>query len=99
LKRGHSHDQQSERLTIEKEAHADAKVRMTQPEAKPISWLNITGEWAPDYRSPERAAITGVYSQRGGSVGLMTDYVIDQVTAGLVPAPDFLSGRVPAQAS
>jgi nicotinamidase-related amidase len=84
---------------VSKEAHDDAKVLMTQAGAKPITWLNLTGQWAPDYRSPQRAALGSIYSQRIGTVALMTEYVIDQVTAGLVPAPDFLSGRVPAQAS
>ena len=83
---------------VTKEAHDDAKVRMTQAGAKPITWLNVTGEWGPDYRSPERAAMGSIYSQRIGGVALMTEYVIDQVTAGLVPAPDFLSAPVPAGA-
>ena len=83
---------------VSKEAHDDAKVRMTQAGAKPITWLNLTGEWAPDYRSPQRAALGGIYSQRIGTVALMTEYVIDQVTAGVVPAPDFLTDRVPAGA-
>ena len=52
---------------VTKEAHDDAKVRMTQVGAKPINWMAVTGEWAPDYASPERAATTSVYSQHGGS--------------------------------
>ena len=83
---------------VSKEAHEDANVRMTQAGAKPITWLNVTGEWAPDYRSPDRAALGSIYSQRIGTVALMTEYVIDQVAAGLVPAPDFLSAPVPAGA-
>src|SRR6266850_2530551 len=76
---------------VSKEAHDDAKVLMTQAGAKPITWLNLTGQWAPDYRSPQRAALGSIYSQRIGTVALMTEYVIDQVTAGVVPPPDFLS--------
>ena len=83
---------------VSKEAHDDAKVRMTQAGARPITWLNVTGEWAPDYKSPQRAALGSIYSQRIGTVALMTEYVIDQVTAGLVPAPDFLSEPLPAGA-
>ncbi len=83
---------------VTNEAHDAAKVRMTQAGAKPITWLNLTGEWAPDYTSPQRAALGSIYSQRIGSVALMTEYVIDQVTAGIVPAPDFLSPPVPAGA-
>ena len=58
----------------------------------------VTGQRVPDSRSPERAALTRTYSQHGGGVGLMTDYVIDQVAASVVPAPNFLSAPVPAQA-
>jgi len=83
---------------VSKEAHDDAKVLMTQAGAKPITWLNLTGQWAPDYRSPQRAALASIYSQRIGTVALMTEYVIDQVTAGVVPLPDFLSTPVPAGA-
>ena len=32
---------------VTKEAHDDAKVRMTMAGAKPINWLALTGEWAP----------------------------------------------------
>src|SRR5437899_7722584 len=84
---------------VTKEAHDDAKVVMRQAGARPITWLNLTGQWVPDYRSPERAALASNYSQRGGGVGLMTDYVIDEVAARVVPAPDFLSAPVPARAS
>src|SRR5258706_10213711 len=63
---------------ITTEAHDDAKDRMMQAGAKAINWLAITGEWVPDYTSPERQAITDVYLQRGGSAALMADYVIAQ---------------------
>jgi nicotinamidase-related amidase len=80
---------------ITTEAHDDAKVRMVQAGAKPINWLAVTGEWVPDYTSPERQALTDVYRQRGGAAALMADYVIAQVTAGLVEAPSF--GSVPVR--
>jgi nicotinamidase-related amidase/ketosteroid isomerase-like protein len=73
------------------EAHEDAKARMVQAGAKPICWLAVTSEWVPDYKSPERAAVGGVWSLRGGTVGLASDYVLAQITAGLVPMPSFLS--------
>jgi nicotinamidase-related amidase len=84
---------------VTKEAHDDAKVLMTQAGVKPITWLNLTGQWVPDYKSPERAALASTYSQRGGGVSLIADYVIDQVAASVVPAPNFLSAPVPALAS
>jgi nicotinamidase-related amidase len=84
---------------VTKEAHEDAKVRMTMAGAKPINWMALTGEWAPYWASPERAALTNVTSQRGGSAGLVVDYLMAQVAAGVVPLPDFLSPPVPARVS
>jgi nicotinamidase-related amidase len=84
---------------VTKEAHEDAKVRMTMAGAKPINWMALTGEWAPYWASPERAALTNVTSQRGGSAGLVVDYLMAQVAAGVVPLPDFLSAPVPARVS
>ncbi len=84
---------------VTKEAHEDAKVRMTMAGAKPINWMALTGEWAPYWASPERAALNNVESQRGGSAGLVVDYLMAQVAAGVVPLPDFLSAPVPARVS
>ena len=69
------------------EAHEDAKARMVQAGARPIDWLAVISEWAPDYTSPERAALGDVWSRRGGIINLAGDYVLAQVTAGLVPMP------------
>jgi nicotinamidase-related amidase len=80
------------------EAHEDAKARMVQAGAKPVSWLAVISEWTPDYTSPERQALTEITRQRGGVAALMADYVIAQVTAGLVKAPGFASAPVPAGA-
>ena len=79
---------------ITSEAHEDAKARMVQAGAKPMSWLAVTSEWTPDYTSPERQALTDVLRQRGGSAALMADYVIAQVTAGLVPPPSLVAAPV-----
>jgi nicotinamidase-related amidase len=76
-------------ITIE--AHEDAKARMVQAGAKPMSWLAVTSEWTPDYTSPERQALTDVQRQRGGVAALMADYVFAQVTAGLVELPGSMS--------
>jgi nicotinamidase-related amidase len=74
---------------ITAESHEDAKARMIQAGARPVSWLSVTSEWTPDYRSPERQALTDNLRQRGGVAALMVDYMIAQVTAGLVKAPTF----------
>ena len=71
------------------EAHEDAKTRMVQAGAKLINWLAVTGEWAPDFTSPERAALGDVWSRRGGGVAQLGDYVLAQVEAGLVPLPSW----------
>jgi nicotinamidase-related amidase len=80
------------------EGHEDGKARMLQAGAKPISWLAVISEWTPDYTSPERQALTEITRQRGGVAALMADYVIAQITAGLVKAPSFASAAVPAGA-
>ena len=42
---------------ITAEAHEDAKTRMVQAGARPVSWLSVTSEWTPDYRSPEMGVL------------------------------------------
>jgi hypothetical protein len=76
---------------ITTEAHDDAKARMVQAGAKPISWLAVISEWAPDYTSRERAALANVTSRRGGIAATMGDYVMAQVAAGLVAMPSAMS--------
>jgi len=79
------------------EAHEDAKTLMTQAGAHPITWMNASGQWAPDYTSKERALMTPVYIKYGGGgTSFLTDYAIDQVTAGVVAKPAFLSAPVSA---
>ena len=82
---------------VTKEAHDDAKVRMTMAGAKPINWYALTGEWAPYWASPERALISQIDSQRGGtSASVVYDWIVAQITAGVVKLPDFLSVPVAA---
>jgi nicotinamidase-related amidase len=76
---------------ITPESHEDAKARMVQAGARPMSWLAVHGEWAPDYTSPERAKLDNVTRQRGGSVALITDYAYAQVDAGVVQLPSSMS--------
>lgn len=72
---------------VTQEAHDDAKARMTQAGARPINWLAVISEWAPEVASPERAAIVDVLSQRAGTSSLWIDYVFAQIKAGLVQTP------------
>jgi nicotinamidase-related amidase len=73
------------------EAHDDAKVRMTMAGAKPMCWLAVLSEWTPDYTTPERMALVDVLSRHGGASALWGDYVMAQVTAGLVQLPSSVS--------
>jgi nicotinamidase-related amidase len=77
-------------LTVE--AHEDAKARMIQAGAKPISYLAVTAEWVPDYLMPERQIVTDIAVSQSGSYALQIDYVMEQVKAGLVKLPEALAG-------
>src|SRR6267143_1137279 len=81
---------------ITPESHEDAKARMVQAGAKPMSWLAVYGEWIPDYTSPERQAVLDVTRRRGGGAALIADYVYAQVDAGLVQLPSSMSAPVQA---
>jgi nicotinamidase-related amidase len=82
---------------ITPESHEDAKARMVQAGARPMSWLAVYGEWAPDYTSPERQALLDVTRRRGGGAALIADYVLAQVEAGLVQLPSSLSAQAGSQ--
>ncbi|MEV4125772.1 isochorismatase family protein [Nocardia sp. NPDC049707] len=73
------------------EAHQDAKTRLSMAGARPINWVAVVAEWAPDYTSPEKQAITEVMARRGGAASFYTDFVLDQVAAGVAKAPEYLS--------
>lgn len=77
---------------VTKEAHEDAKVRMQMAGAKPINWMALTGEWAPYWASPERAAISFIDSQLASTTSsLLFDWINDQFKAGIIKLPDNLS--------
>ena len=75
------------------ESHEDAKLRMIQAGAKPMSLWSVLSEWTPDYTSAERQALNGVTRERGGIVSLIADYAYAQIEAGLVKEPSFASPR------
>jgi hypothetical protein len=76
------------------EAHEDAKALMTQAGAHPITWMNASGQWSPDYTSKERALMIPIYTKYGGGgTNFLTDYVLDQIAAGVVPQPNFKSAQ------
>jgi hypothetical protein len=68
---------------------------MTMAGAKPINWMALTGEWAPYWASPERALVSSIDSQRGGtSSSVVYDWIVAQVTAGVVSLSDSLTESV-----
>ncbi|MET8824639.1 isochorismatase family protein [Streptomyces sp. NPDC004610] len=75
---------------VTREAHEDAKTRLTMAGARPINWQAVVSEWAPDYTEPERTAVTPVLIRRGGASALYMDFVLDQVSEGVVKAPEYL---------
>ena len=76
---------------VSREAHEDAKTRMIQAGAKPLNWLGVVAEWTPDYTSPERLALTTALLRHGGGVSLAVQYLLAQMSAGIVPTPPFVS--------
>jgi len=54
-----------------------------------MNWMGVVAEWTPDYTSPERNALTDALLRHGGGVSLAVQYLLAQMTAGLVPMPTF----------
>src|ERR1700730_6242533 len=72
---------------VNQEAHEDAKVRMTMGGAKPMSLVAVINDWTPDYTTPERAAVAGPLSRRGGTWGLLVDYAMAHAAPGVLSPP------------
>ncbi|WP_055615391.1 isochorismatase family protein [Streptomyces phaeochromogenes] len=72
-----------------KEGHEDAKLRLVQAGAKPVNATVVAFEWAPDYTSPERAAIQPILVEHGGASVLAIQYLMAQVSAGIVETPKY----------
>ena len=84
---------------VSKEAHEDAKARMIEASAKPMNWVSVVAEWTPDYTSQERNALTGAFVRHGGGVSLAIQYLVAQITAGIVPMPTFAQPEPQAAAA
>jgi nicotinamidase-related amidase len=84
---------------VSKEAHEDAKARMIEAGAKPMNWVSVVAEWTPDYTSQERNAVTGALVRHGGGVSLAIQYLVAQITAGIVPMPTFAQPEPQAAAA
>src|ERR1700722_13224877 len=79
------------------ESHEDAKARMMQAGAKPISWAGVITEWGPDYMTPKGPIRAKVFEHAGGMLKLQVDYPMAQVEAGLVQLPESLAAFAPTR--
>jgi nicotinamidase-related amidase len=61
------------------EAHHDAKQRMVQAGAVPMTWQAVMAELAPDNTSPEYQRLYSVVTEHGGGVGYAVQYVLAQL--------------------
>jgi nicotinamidase-related amidase len=67
-----------------KEAHDDAKSRMMMAGARPINWIAVTAEWAPEHSVSGSAELLRVRSTRGGAGAMWS--TLNQAQAR-TPAP------------
>jgi nicotinamidase-related amidase len=58
------------------EAHNDAKQRMIQAGAIPMTWQAVMAELAPDNTAPEYQRLYGPAVEHGGGVGFAVQYVM-----------------------
>jgi nicotinamidase-related amidase len=64
---------------VSAEAHADAKQRMVQAGAIPMTWQAVMAELAPDNSAPEYARLYEPVMEHGGGVGYAVQYVVAQM--------------------
>lgn len=61
------------------EAHQDAKARMIQAGAHPITWQAVMAELSPDSSAPEYARLYPVAAEYGAGVAYNVQYVLAQI--------------------
>ncbi len=64
------------------EAHQDAKARMQQAGAIPMTWQAVMAELAPDNTAPEYQRLYAPAVEHGGGVGYAVQYVLAQLQRG-----------------
>lgn len=70
---------------VSQEAHQDAKVRMVQAGAIPLTWQALMAELSPDNTSPEYARLYGPVAEHGAGVGYAVQYVMAQFNRSTAP--------------
>jgi nicotinamidase-related amidase len=64
---------------LSEEAHQDAKLRMIQAGAVPMTWQAVMAELAPDNSSDEYGRLYSPVAAHGGGVGYAVQYVLAQM--------------------
>jgi isochorismate hydrolase len=61
------------------ESHAEAKRRMAQAGAIPMTWFAVTAELYPEFTTPEYQRLYPVVTEHGQGVAFATQYLIAQL--------------------
>jgi len=72
---------------VSRKAHEDARQRMVQAGARPLTWMATVAEWSPDSTTPAYQSLYPLLVEHGGAVGNTVEYVLAQVTSGRVAVP------------
>lgn len=62
------------------EAHEEAKRRMTQAGAVPMTWLAVVSELAPDFTTPEFQSLLAPTADHGQALAFNVQYVMAQMS-------------------
>jgi nicotinamidase-related amidase len=77
------------------EAHEEAKRRMTQAGAVPMTWFAVVAELYPEFTAPEYQRLYPIVSAHGMGVAFNVQYLTAQFTAGTL-APAAVTAPAPA---
>jgi nicotinamidase-related amidase len=61
------------------ESHNDAKQRMIQAGAVPMTWAAVMADLCPDNQAPEFARLYGLTAEHGGGIAYCVQYVLAQL--------------------
>ncbi len=64
---------------VSPEAHEDAKRRMIQAGAIPMTWMAVMADLCPDSSTPEYQRLYPIVIEHGGGVGFAVQYVMAQM--------------------
>jgi nicotinamidase-related amidase len=64
---------------VSPEAHADAKARMIQAGARPMTWQAVMAELCPDNTAPQYQRLYEVVAEHGAGVAYAVQYVLAQL--------------------